>query len=233
MRAIRHYHASGILPEPERTRGGYRDYTLDDVSAVLTIRSLVDAGLTLAEIAAGQSQREEMIARADDRLSARIRQLERSRALLRQHQRGEIGLPADLRTALDELAEEYATPDCPLTEVVAREQSALQAMALLGIATPQTWALLREALHCADARAATGQGWQAWVQLGELTPHDPGCTALIAQSVHAHHHGVFAGITSTCDPQAGVLPLGAVDISTQGAQAHALTAVLHHVQESP
>ena len=44
-RAIRHYHALGLLPEPERTASGYRSYDAQDVVELHRIKVLTDAGV--------------------------------------------------------------------------------------------------------------------------------------------------------------------------------------------
>ena len=44
VRAIRHLHETGAVPEPARTPGNYRDYTVRDLAAVLRARALIDAG---------------------------------------------------------------------------------------------------------------------------------------------------------------------------------------------
>src|SRR5688500_4732764 len=49
-RAVRHYHQSGLLPEPERLGNGYRDYTLRHAVALARIRRLTELGLGLAEV---------------------------------------------------------------------------------------------------------------------------------------------------------------------------------------
>ncbi len=49
-RAIRHYHAVGALPEPERRSNGYREYTTRDVLLVVRLVRLAELGLTLEEI---------------------------------------------------------------------------------------------------------------------------------------------------------------------------------------
>ena len=49
-RMLRHYHRLGILPEPERTPGGYRDYTTADLVRVMRIRMLVEAGARLRDV---------------------------------------------------------------------------------------------------------------------------------------------------------------------------------------
>ncbi|MDR1432053.1 MAG: MerR family transcriptional regulator [Propionibacteriaceae bacterium] len=51
VRTLRHYHQIGLLPEPERTAGGYRSYGPAHVLVVLRIRRLVRLGLPLARIA--------------------------------------------------------------------------------------------------------------------------------------------------------------------------------------
>ena len=59
-RAIRHYHRTGVLPEPARTPGGYRTYGLEDLGRLLRVRRLVELGLPLARVA-------EVLADADTR----------------------------------------------------------------------------------------------------------------------------------------------------------------------
>lgn len=49
-RALRYYEECGLL-EPRRTSSGYRDYSDDDVARVRTIRRLLGAGFTSAEVA--------------------------------------------------------------------------------------------------------------------------------------------------------------------------------------
>ncbi|WP_228988897.1 MerR family transcriptional regulator [Streptomyces sp. DH8] len=48
-RALRHYEARGLLV-PERTSGGYRDYSTDDIVRVAQIKTMIDAGLTTAAV---------------------------------------------------------------------------------------------------------------------------------------------------------------------------------------
>ncbi len=50
-RAVRHYHRTGVLPEPARTAGGYRSYDLADLARLLRVRRLVALGLPLARVA--------------------------------------------------------------------------------------------------------------------------------------------------------------------------------------
>jgi DNA-binding transcriptional MerR regulator len=50
VRTLRHYHQIGLLPEPERTSGGYRIYTADHVLQLLRIKRLTGLGLTLDQV---------------------------------------------------------------------------------------------------------------------------------------------------------------------------------------
>lgn len=50
VRAVRHYHALGLLPEPLRDSSGYRRYGADAVIRLTRIKTLADAGVPLSEI---------------------------------------------------------------------------------------------------------------------------------------------------------------------------------------
>ena len=50
VRAVRHYHQIGLLPEPERTYSGYRTYDAAAVVRLIQIRTLADAGVPLARV---------------------------------------------------------------------------------------------------------------------------------------------------------------------------------------
>lgn len=49
-RTVRHYHHLRLLPEPERTPGGYREYRLRDAVLLARVRRLAELGLSLDEI---------------------------------------------------------------------------------------------------------------------------------------------------------------------------------------
>lgn len=49
-KTLRFYEREQLLPEPQRTSGGYRDYEPDAVGRVTFIRQAQAAGLTLAQI---------------------------------------------------------------------------------------------------------------------------------------------------------------------------------------
>lgn len=47
VRALRHYHQLGVLPEPERGSNGYREYDVHDLVRVLRIKRLASLGIPL------------------------------------------------------------------------------------------------------------------------------------------------------------------------------------------
>ncbi|TFV82268.1 MerR family transcriptional regulator [Microbacterium sp. dk485] len=47
VRALRHYHQVGVLPEPERRTNGYRSYDVHDLIRVLRIKRLASLGVPL------------------------------------------------------------------------------------------------------------------------------------------------------------------------------------------
>lgn len=50
IRAVRHYHHVGLLPEPERDASGYRTYEAAAVVRLVRIRTLAEAGVPLARV---------------------------------------------------------------------------------------------------------------------------------------------------------------------------------------
>ncbi|MFI8822817.1 MerR family transcriptional regulator [Streptomyces sp. NPDC053431] len=49
-RAVRHYHRTGLLPEPARRANGYREYGIRDAVLLARIRRLTELGLGLDEV---------------------------------------------------------------------------------------------------------------------------------------------------------------------------------------
>ena len=110
VRAVRHYHQIGLLPEPERDASGYRRYGATAVVALLKIRTLADAGVPLSEITAlldaGEDAFAAAIHRIDTRLSEEITRLETSRKQIAQLAAGNSGaLPPEVLAYLDRLRE--------------------------------------------------------------------------------------------------------------------------------
>jgi DNA-binding transcriptional MerR regulator len=104
LRAVRHYHEVGLLPEPERRSNGYKQYGVAHLVRLLRIKRLVDLGFSLARIAEmGDDDHHPAAAlRAlDAELAATIERLKRARAelavILRHH--APTDWPADLAPA--------------------------------------------------------------------------------------------------------------------------------------
>ncbi|WP_433832722.1 MerR family transcriptional regulator [Actinoplanes sp. CA-015351] len=110
VRAVRHYHQIGLLPEPERDASGYRQYGATAVVSLLKIRTLADAGVPLSEITtlleAGEDAFTAAIQRIDTRLSDEITRLETSRKQIAQLAAGNSGaLAPEVLAYLDRLRE--------------------------------------------------------------------------------------------------------------------------------
>ena len=108
VRAIRHYHARGLLPEPPRDASGYRRYGAPAVVDLVRIKTLADAGVPLARIGqlldAGPAEFAEAVTAIDQALQARIRQLQRHRRRVARLAQGErLFLPDDIIDILDRL----------------------------------------------------------------------------------------------------------------------------------
>ena len=48
IRAVRHYHARGLLAQPDRDASGYRRYDVQAAVELIRIRTLAEAGVPLA-----------------------------------------------------------------------------------------------------------------------------------------------------------------------------------------
>lgn len=108
VRAIRHYHARGLLPEPPRDASGYRRYDAKAVVDLIRIKTLADAGVPLARVSqlldAGPAEFTEAVTAIDQALQARIRQLQHHRRQVARLAQGErLFLPDDIIAILDQL----------------------------------------------------------------------------------------------------------------------------------
>jgi DNA-binding transcriptional MerR regulator len=110
VRAVRHYHQIGLLPEPERDVSGYRRYGARAVVSLIRIRTLADAGVPLSEIGrmldADASTFADAVQRIDSRLRDEIERLETSRKQIAQLAAGDsLALPPEVTIYLDRLRE--------------------------------------------------------------------------------------------------------------------------------
>src|SRR5580700_8787288 len=110
VRAVRHYHQVGLLPEPERDASGYRRYGAAAVVSLIKIRTLANAGVPLAQIGrlleADAPAFAEAVQRIDRRLRDEIERLETSRKQVAQLAAGDsLALPPEVISYLDRLRE--------------------------------------------------------------------------------------------------------------------------------
>ncbi|MDT0614142.1 MerR family transcriptional regulator [Streptomyces lancefieldiae] len=100
-RAIRHYHAIGLLAEPERGSDDRRRYGYDDMIRLLWIRKMADAGISLDDIRAafkGTTGIEQSLARLEESLASKAAAIETQRAAV--HRLREVGSPLGLLSPL-------------------------------------------------------------------------------------------------------------------------------------
>lgn len=91
---VRYYESIGLMPEAERTAGGYREYGPDDLERLLFVRDAQTAGLSLTQIgevlsmkADGQStcgHTAELLRHHLDDIDAQVVRLMATRAALQQ-----------------------------------------------------------------------------------------------------------------------------------------------------
>ncbi|MEW9547351.1 MerR family transcriptional regulator [Nonomuraea sp. NPDC050783] len=108
VRAVRHYHAKGLLPEPARDHSGYRRYDAGAVVELIRIRTLAEAGVPLARVRellqAGEQEFAAAVADIDRRLRAEIRQRQRHRERIARLTSGDgLALPREVVEYLDRL----------------------------------------------------------------------------------------------------------------------------------
>ncbi|MBL1075680.1 MerR family transcriptional regulator [Nocardia sp. 2] len=110
IKAIRHYHERGLLPEPERDASGYRRYTAQAAIDLVKIRTLATAGVPLAQVKELLDTDPDTLAAAlaeiDRELCERISELRRTRGQLAQIQGGErLFVSAEVADYLERLRE--------------------------------------------------------------------------------------------------------------------------------
>ncbi len=108
VRAVRHYHQRGLLPEPERDASGYRRYDAGAVISLIRIKALADAGVPLARIqellAAGPAEFAGAVAEIDAALGGRIREIREQRRRIAQLVAGDrLFVPAEIADLFDRI----------------------------------------------------------------------------------------------------------------------------------
>lgn len=110
VRAVRHYHSKGLLPEPERDHSGYRRYDAAAVVELIRIRTLAEAGVPLSRVqellVADDKEFAAAVEDIDRRLRAEIRERQHHRERIAQLAAGDsLALPPEAVAYLDRLRE--------------------------------------------------------------------------------------------------------------------------------
>lgn len=108
VRAVRHYHHIGLLPEPRRNESGYRTYDADAVVRLIRINTLAGAGVPLARVQelldASPQDFADGLQQIDHDLRSEIRRLQASRRRLAELATGrDPALPPSVVGYLDRL----------------------------------------------------------------------------------------------------------------------------------
>src|SRR5690242_13372431 len=108
VRAVRHYHQIGLLPEPERDHSGYRSYNAASVVRLIRIRTLAEAGVPLARVqellAVGEEELAAAVAEIDRRLRREIRERQEYRRQIAKLAAGDsLSVPAEVVDYLDQM----------------------------------------------------------------------------------------------------------------------------------
>ena len=106
IRAVRHYHQVGLLPEPERDASGYRTYDAAAVVRLIRIRTLAEAGVPLDRVRelldADPATFGAATTEIDRHLRAQIRALQEHRRRIAQLGSGaSLALPPEVLTRID------------------------------------------------------------------------------------------------------------------------------------
>jgi DNA-binding transcriptional MerR regulator len=108
IKAVRHYHARGLLPEPPRDASGYRRYNARHAIQLVKVKTLADAGVPLARVkellAADAEEFAAAIAEIDRDLRRQAEKIRRSRDRIAQLRNGDrLFVAAEVATYLERL----------------------------------------------------------------------------------------------------------------------------------
>ena len=184
VRAVRHYHQIGLLPEPERDASGYRRYGALAVVSLIKIRTLANAGVPLSRIGqmleADASTFAEAVQRIDSHLRDEIERLETSRKQIAQLDDPQL---VRLYRVLSEIFESDAGDDPRLQEAA----DIMAGLAEQAYASGETNLGDDLLFHLLDALAVESdpraqrmfdlireRGWASWTRVERLAePPDP------------------------------------------------------------
>lgn len=196
-RAVRHYHASGVLPEPARQVNGYRDYGAADLIRLLRVVRLTGLGLTLAEVRSVLAGDQDLRALLADVVA----DIEEQQADLNRRRRELIAaISSDVSVSTTPAVAALLAELAAVAPDAAGSRAERDLLELMHVATrtdefAAVATAYREAIHDESALAA---GREIDRQLTELADADPGdprvdrLAAAIATAGRRHFAGLAA-----------------------------------------
>jgi DNA-binding transcriptional MerR regulator len=129
IRTLRHYHQLGLLAEPPRTNGGYREYDVHDLVRLLRIRRLTSVGFALDALPAlldGDDEHQHpLLDELDAELAHQAERIAAQRAVIAQLRQD--GGALDLPPGLARFTPLFATTGTSRLSLADREQLILLA----------------------------------------------------------------------------------------------------------
>jgi DNA-binding transcriptional MerR regulator len=121
VKTVRHYHRLGLVEEPRRDHSGYRRYALPQLLRLVQARTLAEAGVPLAEVAAmldaPQPRFIRALAEVERGLDAQVAKLVERRARLRRLASGNRALLPERACALLDRAVALGFPPASIESI--------------------------------------------------------------------------------------------------------------------
>lgn len=118
VQTVRFYERSGLLPEPTRTRAGYREYGIHDLHRLRFIRRAKELGFTLTEVGELLDLRVDPHRTADDVRERALLKIRTTQAKIRDLRR----IQQALRRLVDR-CEAHGSPDeCALMHAIGDDE---------------------------------------------------------------------------------------------------------------
>lgn len=192
IKAVRHYHKRGLLPEPARDSSGYRRYCAEHAIHLVKIKTLAEAGVPLAQIkellAADSDRFAAAIAEIDRNLQKRAEELQRTRERIARLRAGDgLFVSAEVADYLDRLHQLGVSQ-----RTVQIERDLWILMQSVSPKEAASWiADKRDALGDPEFRAL----YLAYDAAFDWSPDDPRLDALADRTQRwiTNRHGRFAG----------------------------------------
>jgi DNA-binding transcriptional MerR regulator len=140
VNAVRHYHRSGLLDQPERMSNGYKQYGARHLVRLLQIRRLRDLGVPLAQmesVGSGAETPSAALLLIDADLAVSIQRLQRARAEIQAILGGTSAM--DVPSGFEDLAGRLSIPDRSLMLVYSQlyDESAMADLRSMVEAEPE------------------------------------------------------------------------------------------------